>query len=315
MKAIIYDKKQSATGFALRQIDEPVPADNEVLVKVLFVSLNAGDYRSIQLGMIPKRKIFGADIAGRIVSVGKAVEKFKIGDEVVGDLSSCGFGGMAEYVAVPEHALVAKPAHVPFEVAAATPLAAVTALQALKKAGDIKPGERIFISGGGGGVGTFAVQLAKYYQAHVTVTCSEKNVEILKAIGSDVVLDYKKTDFSANSEAFDKIFAVNGHHSLSTYKKALVKGGQCVVVGGTIRQILFVLLFGAVFSIGNKKIQVLSAKPNTQDLAFILDLIGKGEIKPVIDRQYNLEEADQAMAYLLSGHVSGKILLKVGAEQ
>jgi len=311
MKAIIYNKKKSAKGFSVQKVEDPKPSDQEVLVKIDSVSLNAGDYRLIQLGMIPKSKIFGAAIAGRIVSVGKDARRFKVGDEVVGDLSNCGFSGLAEYVAAPENVLALKPSQVSFETAAAVPLGAITALQSLKNIGNIKEGDKVLISGAGGGVGTFAVQLAKHFKAHVTTTCSEKNMKLVKSLGADVVLDYTKTDFSTQGETYDLIIAVNGKNSIAKYKKALVKGGRCVIVGGPIPQILSILLFGAVISAGHKKFSTFVAKPEVKDLETVLDLVAKGEINPVIDRVYPFEEAGRGMEYLLTGHVSGKIIIKV----
>lgn len=314
MRAILYNKKKSVKGFELQNIEAPRPSEQEVLIKIDSVSLNAADYRLIQIGMIPKSKILGAAISGRIVSVGKDIKRFKAGDEVVGDLSGCGFGGLAEYVVASENVLALKPSQVSFEIASAVPLGAITALQALKNIGNIKEGDKVLISGAGGGVGTFAVQLAKHFKAHVTATCSEKNIKTMKSLGADVVLDYTKTDFSANGETYDLIIAINGKYAIAKYKKALVQGGRCVIVGGPIPQILFVLLFGAVMSMTHKKIGTFEAKPNVMDLEYVLDLVEKGEINPVIDQVYPFEETGRGMAYLLTGHVSGKIIIKVDSE-
>lgn len=315
MQAIIYHKKKSVKGFSIQKVEDPRPSDQEVLVKIDSVSLNAGDYRLIQLGMIPKSKIFGAAISGRIVSIGKDVRRLKVGDEVVGDLSNCGFSGLAEYVAAPENILALKPSQVSFETAAAIPLGAVTALQALKNIGKIKEGDKVLISGAGGGVGTFAVQLAKQYKAHVTATCSEKNLKLVKSLGADVVLDYTKTDFSAQGEIYDVIIVINGKNPISKYKKTLVKGGQCVIVGGPIPQILSVALFGALISIGHKRITTFVAKPDVKDLDTLLEWVEKGKINPIIDKVYPFEETGRGMEYLLTGHVSGKIIIKVSSDE
>jgi NADPH:quinone reductase-like Zn-dependent oxidoreductase len=182
MKAVVYDKSNSPDVLILRDVEKPVPNENEVLVKIHAVSINAIDYRSMRMGIIPKRKIFGTDIAGRVESVGSNIRELRVGDEVFGDLSSCGFGGFAEYVAVPESVLALKAASISFEDAAAIPMAALTALQALRDKGNIQPGQKVLICGAGGGVGTFAVQLAKYFGAEVTAVCGEANVELVRSL-------------------------------------------------------------------------------------------------------------------------------------
>ena len=190
MKAVVYDKKKSPRFLELMEVEKPNPGDNEVLVKIIASSVNAADYRSIKMGIIPKRKIFGADIAGRIEEIGQNVTGFNVGDEVIGDTSNYGFGGFAEYVSVPESALVLKPSGVAFQTAASVPLAAVTALQALRDKGNIKRGQKVLICGAGGGVGTFAVQLAKYFGAEVTAVCSGKNVLMVNDSGADHVVHH-----------------------------------------------------------------------------------------------------------------------------
>jgi NADPH:quinone reductase-like Zn-dependent oxidoreductase len=192
MKAVIFNKRNSPDFLSLCDVERPVPTDDEVLVKIHAVSVNAADYRSMKLGIIPKRKIFGADIAGRIEAVGKNVNNFKIGDNVVGDISACGFGGFAEYAAVPENTLALKPVGMPFETAAAIPMAAVTALQALRNKGNIQRGQKVLVCGAGGGVGTFAVQLAKYFGAEVTAVCGEKNITVVQNLGADFVITIMK---------------------------------------------------------------------------------------------------------------------------
>jgi NADPH:quinone reductase-like Zn-dependent oxidoreductase len=189
MKAIVYNKKSYPDKLVYCDVDKPVPNDNEVLIKMHSVSLNAADYRSMKMGLIPKRKIFGADIAGRIESVGKNISLFKPGDEVMGDLASYGFGGLAEYVTAPERVLITKPDQVSFEEAATLPMAAMTALQALRDKGNIQKGHKVLIVGSAGGVGTFAVQLAKYFETEVTAICSSKNVQQTLSLGANKVID------------------------------------------------------------------------------------------------------------------------------
>jgi NADPH:quinone reductase-like Zn-dependent oxidoreductase len=229
---------------------------------------------------------------------------------VFGDISACGFGGFAEYVVVPESALALKPISVPFETAAAVPMAAVTALQALRNKGNIQPGQKVLICGAGGGVGTFAVQLAKQFGAEVTAVCGEQNVKLVQSIGADHVIDYNKNDFTKSGKCYNLVLAVNGNHSLSAYKRVLAPMGVYVMVGGALSQVMKSLLFGGFMSIGTRKMRFLAAKPNTKDLEFIIKL-DDGRIKPVIDRYYPLHETAEAMRYLSDGHAHGKVVIEV----
>ena len=258
MKAVVYNKKGLPDKLIYCDVEKPVPNDNEVLIKVITVSANAADYRSIRMGLIPKKKIFGADIAGRVESVGKNIQQFKPGDEVIGDLSDCGFGGFAEYA-----------------------------------------------------VGTFAVQLAKYFGAVVTGVCSSKNVEQTSSLGADYVLDYTKEDFTKSSKRYDIILAINGGRSLSAYKRILNPNGVYVMVGGTLPQIFKSILLGWLMSFGSKKMHSLAAKSNQKDLEFLVKLAEDGKIKPVIDRRYSLDNTADAMRYLGKGHAPGKVVINV----
>jgi NADPH:quinone reductase-like Zn-dependent oxidoreductase len=311
MKAVVYDKRNSPNTLILRDIEKPIPGDNEVLIKIYAVSVNAADYRSMKMGIIPKGKIFGADITGRVEAVGNDIGRLAVGDEVFGDISAYGFGGFAEYVVAPEDALAIKPAIVSFEMAAAIPMSAVTALQALRDKGKVREGQKILICGAGGGVGTFAVQLAKYFGAEVTAVCGEKNVALIQSLGADCVIDYKQEDIAKSSKRFDLILAINGHHSLFTYKRLLAPKGIYVMVGGTLSQVFKSILFGALLSIGNKKMCSLAAKQSRRDLEFIIGLVTAGRVKPVIDRQYPLDRTAEAIGYLSSGHVRGKVIIEV----
>lgn len=311
MKAVIYDRRNSPDVLVFGDVEKPVPTDDEVLVKIHAVSVNAADYRSMKLRIIPKRKIFGADIAGRIEAVGKNVKKFRIGDEIFGDISACGFGGFAEYVTVPENALALKPVGVTFETAAAVPMAAITALQALRDKGNIQPGQKMLICGAGGGVGTFAVQLAKHFGAEVTAVCGEKNVKMVQNLGTDFVINYNENDFTKSNKCYDLVLAINGNNSLSAYKRILAPKGICVMVGGALSQVLKALLFGTFMSVGSKKMRFLAAKPNVEDLEFIIKLVEEGKVKPVIDRRYRLHETAEAMRYLSDGHAHGKVIIEV----
>lgn len=221
MKAVVYNKKGLPDKLIYGDIEKPSPNDNEVLIKIYATSINAADYRSMRMGIIPKKKIFGADISGKVESVGKNIQKFKPDNEIVGQLSDCGFGGFAEYVVAPEKALVSKPANISFEEAAALPLAATTSLRALRNKGNIQKGQNVLIVGSSGGVGTFALQLAKYFGAVVTAVCSTKNMKQTSALGADYTIDYTQEDFTKSNRRYDLILAINGNYPLFAYKRIL----------------------------------------------------------------------------------------------
>jgi len=311
MKAVVYNKKSNPDKLVYCEIDKPVPGENEVLIEVHVVSLNAADYRSLKMGLIPKRKIFGADIAGRVESVGKNISQFKVGDEVMGDLANYGFGGLAEYVTAPEKFLIHKPSQVNFEEAASLPMAAVTALQGLRKKTGIQKGDRVLVVGSAGGVGTFAVQLAKYFEAEVTAVCSTKNIQQTLSLGADQVIDYTSEDFTKSVKRYDIILAINGNYSLSSYRRCLASGGTYIMIGGSLSQIFKSILFGRILSFGSKKMRSLAAKPNKTDLEFVTSLLVQGSIKPVIDQRYPLERTAEAMNYLKQGHSRGKVLINI----
>jgi NADPH:quinone reductase-like Zn-dependent oxidoreductase len=311
MKAVLYNKKASPGKLIFCDIDKPVPKDNEVLIKINTVSLNAADYRSMKMGLIPKRKIFGADISGCVESAGKNITQFKPGDEVMGDLASFGFGGCAEYVTVPEKAVIIKPSKISFEEAATLPMAALTALQALRDKGNIQKGHKVLIVGCAGGVGTFAIQLAKYFETEVTGVCSSKNVQQSDSLGADFVIDYTKEDFSKSNKLYNLILGINGNYPLLAYRKCLATNGIYVMVGGSLPQIFKSLLFGWFFSFGPKKMRSVAAKPNRHDLEFLATLLENGKIKPIIDRRYSLDNTADAMNYLSQGHSTGKVIINI----
>lgn len=311
MNAVVYDRSKSGDFLVVREVEKPVPGENEVLVRVHAVSINAADYRSMQMGIIPKRKIFGADIAGRVVEVGKNVNKLNVGDEVFGDIARSGFGGFAEYAAAPERLLALKPTSVSFEDAAAVPMAGVTALQGLRDLGNIQKGQKVLICGTGGGVGTFAVQLAKYFGAEVTGVCSQDNAELTRSIGADHVIDYNKEDFIKNGKRYDLVLAVNGSHSLFAYRRILTPNGTFVMAGGALTQLISNKLFGSLMSIGSKKMRHLSTEQSTKDLDFVMKLVEEGKVKPIIDRRYSLHETAEAMRYIRKGHARGKVVITV----
>jgi len=260
----------------------------------------------------PKNTRLGADVAGRVEAVGRNAKQFQPGDEVFGDMAGHGNGSFAEYVTAPESAFALKPANLSFEEAAAVPMAAVTALQGLRDEGKIQPGQKVLINGASGGVGTFAVQLGKYFGAEVTAVCSTRNLDQARSLGADHVIDYTKEDFTQSGEQYDLILAANGYHSLSAYKRALTPGGVYVMAGGSMAQIFEAMLFGSWMSkTGGKKMGGVSTKPNQKDLAFVKGLLEAGKVVPVIDRCYPLSETAEALRYLGEGHARGKIVITV----
>ncbi len=311
MKAVVYHKKGSPEKLIYEDVDKPVPAGNKILVKIHAVSLNAADYRSMQLRLIPKNRIFGADISGVVESTGEKVSAFQPGDEVIGSLVDSGFGGLAQYVAVPENALIIKPKEISFAEASTLPVAGITALQALRDKGNISKGDKVLIVGSAGGVGTFAVQLAKHFGAEVTAVCSTKNVEQSFALGADEVLDYTKGTFAGNNKRYNIILAVNGSYPLLAYRKALESNGTYVMVGGSYLQLFKSLVFGWLLSFGGKKMKHLMAKELNSDLEILAELTAKRIIKPVIEKHYPLKKAAEAMNYLKQGHSSGKVVVDV----
>ncbi len=322
MKAIVYHTYGSPDVLKLQEVQKPVPQDDEVLVKVHAASVNAGDWhllrgvpflvRLVSGVLKPKNTILGADIAGRVEAVGRNVTQFQPDDEVFGDLSGCGFGGFAEYVCARENALALKPANLSFEEAAAVPSAGVTALQGLREKGQIKLGQKVLINGASGGVGTFAVQLAKSFGAEVTGVCSTRNVDMVRSIGADQVIDYTQEDFTKNEQRYDLIFAANGYHPISAYKRALSPKGMYVMTGGSGAQMFQAMLLGPWISMtGSKKMGNLLKKSNQKDLALIKELLEASKVVPVIDRRYPLREVAEALRYVEAGHAQGKVVITV----
>ena len=319
MKAIVYTKYGPPDVLELKEVEKPAPKDNEVLVKIHAASVNAADLdwvRGIPLirltGPIkPKIKILGSDIAGRVEAVGRNVRQLQPGDEVLGDLSMCGFGAFAEYVCVPENALVLKSASMTFEQAAAVPQAAVVALQGLRGRGEIQPGQKVLINGAGGGVGTFAVQIAKSFGAEVTGVDSAKKLEMVSSIGADHVIDYTREDYTKSGQRYDLILDVAAKRSIFDYKRALSPTGVFVVVGGSGAALFQAVFLGPLISMtGSKKLGILMWKPNKkEDLAFLKELLEAGKVKPVIDRRFPLSEVAEALRYLEEGHVLGKVVI------
>jgi NADPH:quinone reductase-like Zn-dependent oxidoreductase len=322
MKAIIYEKYGLPDVLQLKDIEKPTPKDNEVLVKIQAASINAADWHLLTADIFlvrlmtglfkPKYNILGADIAGRVEAVGANVTQFRPGDEVFGDIFGSGAGGLAEYAAVPEHALALKPSNLSFEQAAAVPLAAVTALQGLRDLGQIRAGQKVLINGASGGVGTFAVQIAKAFGAEVTAVCSTRNLEMARSLGADHVIDYTKQDFTQTGQQHDLILAANGYHPIRAYQRALTPTGIYIMAGGKPSQMFEALLQGPFLSKkAGRQLLALSAKAKQEDLLAVRELLESGKVVPVIDKRYPLSEAPEALRYLGAGHARGKVIITV----
>jgi len=324
MKAIVYTKYGSPDVLELKDVEKPTPDADEVLIKIHAASLNAYDWHFLTADIFlirlmgggllkPKDSRLGADIAGQVETVGRNVKQFQPGDQVFGCI---GHGGFAEYACAPESRLVLKPANLSFEAAAAVPMAALTALQGLRDEGRIQPGHKVLINGASGGVGTFAVQIAKAFGAEVTAVCSPRNLDQARALGADFVIDYTRENFTQSGEQYDLIFAANGYHPLSAYKRALTPQGIYVMAGGTMAQIFQSMLLGSWLSEkGGRHMGGVSAKIDQKDLEIITELLGAGKVVPVIDRRYPLSEAAEALRYLGEGHARGKVVITVEHQQ
>jgi NADPH:quinone reductase-like Zn-dependent oxidoreductase len=322
MKAIVYIKYGSPDVLHLKEVEKPDPKDNEVLVKVVAAAVTVGDLIFVKgdpflarLGsglFRPKHQIPGKEMAGKVEAVGGNVTQFKPGDEVFGNLFVCGLGAFAEYVCVPENAIALKPANMSFDEAAAVAESAVVALQGLRDYGKIKPGQNVLINGASGGVGTFAVQIAKAFGAVVTAVCSTRNLASATAIGADHVIDYTQEDFTQNGRRYDIILAANGFHPISDYKRALSPKGVYVMTGGSMDQMTQAMIQGPWISMtGSQKMGNMNLKPNKSDLVFMKELLEAGKVKPVIDRRYPLSEVPAAFRYLEEGHAQGKVVITV----
>jgi NADPH:quinone reductase-like Zn-dependent oxidoreductase len=317
MKAIVYTKYGPPDVLKLKEVEKPSPKDNEVLVKVHAASANALDWRPFTMPILariirgglfePKNTSLGADIAGRVEAVGATVKQFQPEDAVFGVCNAA----FAEYACAAENELALKPANLSFEAAAAVPVAAFTALQGLRDKGKIHAGQKVLINGAGGGVGTYAVQIAKSFGAEVTAVCSTRNLDMARSIGADHVIDYTQEDFTQNRQRYDLIIAANGYHPILDYRRALSPNGIYVVLGGTMAQIFQGMLLGPLLSTGSKKLGSMMTHSNQKDLIFLKELLEAGKIVPVIDRRYPLSEVAEAIRYLAEGHARGKVVITV----
>jgi NADPH:quinone reductase-like Zn-dependent oxidoreductase len=319
MKAIVHTGYGPPDVLQLKEVEKPTPKDDEVLIKVLAASVNDGDH-SVVSGkpflvrlspggpLKPKHKIPGGDVAGQIEALGRDVKQFQPGDEVFGDLGESGFGAFAEYVCAPENALTLKPASTTFEEAAAVAQAALVALQGLRDKGQIQPGQTVLINGASGGVGAFAVQIAKSFGAEVTGVCSTGNLDLVRSIGADQVIDYTQEDFTKSGLRYDLILDNVANRSVSDYLRALSPKGNYVAVAFNP----VALILGPLISmIGSKKVGGFLHKPNDKDLVIMKELLEAGKVVPVIDRRYPLSEVAEAFRYFGEGHVRGKVVITV----
>jgi len=320
VKAIVYTKYGSPEVLGLKEVAKPTPRDDEVLIKVQAVSVNRSDWEGLggkplyaRIGGLlrPRHQILGSDVAGRVEMAGRNVRRFQPGDEVFGDILPR-LGGFAEYVRARESALALKPASMTFEEAAAIPQAAVIALQGIRDKGQVQSGQKVLISGAGGGAGTFAVQLAKLYGAEVTGVDNTGKLDFMRSLGADHVIDYTREDFTKNGERYDLILDVVAHRSVFAFKRALRSNGSYFLAGGSVATMLQILLLGAwIRGTTGKKIRILAVQPNTEDVDFMKELIEAGKVTPVIDRTYLLSEVPGDIGYVGEGDARGKVVITV----
>ena len=319
MKAIVYEKYGSPDVLHLKEVEKPIPKDDEVLIRVHAASINSLDWHFLRANpffirlmaggfLKPKNAILGVDVAGQVEAVGRNVRQFRPGDEVFG----FGDNTFAEYACAKENALVVKPPNLEFEQVAAIPVAALTALQGLRDKGTIQAGQKVLIQGASGGVGMFAVQIAKSFGAEVTGVCSTRNLEMVHSLGADHVIDYKKEDFTRNGQQYDLILAANGYHPISDYLRALSPEGIYVVAGGSMLQLFqAVLKARRVSKTGSQKIFVVSTVRSQKDLFFMKELLESGKVAPVIDGCYPLSKTAEAFRYFENEHAKGKVVITI----
>ncbi|HET6785780.1 MAG TPA: NAD(P)-dependent alcohol dehydrogenase [Erysipelotrichaceae bacterium] len=312
MKALIYKNK----SFSFNEINKPIPLNNEVLIKVVSTALNAGDYRLVQLNSgLPKSGILGNSIAGIVEELGKDVQSISVGDRVVVDTSNAGFGGLAEYAVAQASELVKVPDTLSLIDASSCPVASTTALQALTLFKPVKENDKVLIVGASGGVGSFMIQLTKYFKAHVTAVCSTHNVDSARDFGADIVINYKKDDLHQLKETYDLIIAVNGAYPLSLHKRLLKPNGTYVMVGGPIKQFIKNLILCPIYSLGNNKFKILNSKSNRNDLERIIQLVSEKKIKPLIEKVYTFDKGIEAYQEFEKGHSKGKIVIQISKEE
>jgi NADPH:quinone reductase-like Zn-dependent oxidoreductase len=316
MKAFVYERYGPPERLRMAEVDTPAAGAGQVLVKVLAASVNAADWHMLRgrplfsratLGLLrPKHRILGVDVAGRVEAVGSGVAGFQPGDEVYANLLDHGYGGFAEYVSVPLGVLSLKPASLSFEEAAAVPMAATTALQGLRHHGELQPGQQVLVNGATGGVGSFAVQLAKAAGAEVTAVTSTPNLDLARSLGADQVIDYTTTDFVNTGQRYDRILDTVGNRSVRDLRRALAPGGKAAVTGFTsVRRLLGVSLRGG------KDVAQVQAHVTAEDLEQLAALLEAGKVRPRIDRRYRFADLPAAIAYLEQGRAKSKVVVEV----
>jgi NADPH:quinone reductase-like Zn-dependent oxidoreductase len=319
MKAVVYERYGTPDVLRLADVEQPVPKDSEVLLRVHAVSVNGSDWETLRGKPLyaragglqrPRRRTLGSDIAGRVEMVGRTVTRFQRGDEVFGD-NLQHMGGFAEYACAPEQALIAKPAGLTFEQAATIPQSGVIALQGIRDKGRVRPGDRVLINGAGGGAGMFAVQLAKLHGAEVTGVDNTAKLEFVRSLGADYVVDHTREDFTRNSRQYDLILDVAAHRSVFDVRRALAPTGRYLYVGGSVGTLFQVLVVGPLIGTAGRRIRLLAVRPNLGDLAAVTEMCETGKILPVIDRLYPLSEVPDALRYLGEGRARGKLVITI----
>ena len=324
MKAMDWQAYGAIEQIKIIEIDTPIPKAKEVLIRVYAASINSWDWEIIQgtpwVNRVEHRltsnyDILGADVAGRIEAIGSAVSRFKVGDEVYGDLSRCHWGGLAEYVTADQNALYPKPNNITFKQAAAVPQAGLLALQGLRDKGGIKTGEKLLINGASGGVGTFAIQLATLWETEITAVCSTAKMDLVAELGAEHVIDYSQQDFTQNGLQYDLILDVQGRHSVADYKRALSRHGRYVMVGGESALINRVVWQGLWLSLtSDQKMSLLLHKAN-KGLEELSKLLEQEKIIPIIDRCFPLEKVAEAIRYFSEGRSRGKLVITIAEDK
>jgi NADPH:quinone reductase-like Zn-dependent oxidoreductase len=320
VKAMVYERYGSPEVLELRDVDTPVPGDRDLLIRMVAASVNRSDWEGLigkplyaRMGGLrrPRRPILGSDVAGRVVEVGSAVESFRVGDEVFGDVMYHGGSAFAEYVCVPDTApIVHKPATISFADASTLPQAAVIAFQGTSRS--VAPGDRVLVNGAGGGAGAFAVQMAKSAGAEVTGVDNGWKQEFMRSLGADRVLDYTRTDYTKTGIRYDLILDLVCERSMFAIRRAVAPRGRYAVVGGTVRALVSAATFGRLLSTGGRRIGVLMVRPNKEDLIRVAEMVAAGTLRATIERTYTLDEVPEALRHLGEGRALGKLVIEIG---
>jgi NADPH:quinone reductase-like Zn-dependent oxidoreductase len=318
MKAFIYKKYGSPDVLQLIEIPKPVPTDDEILVKILAVSINGSDREGLigkplyaRMGGLSGNNILGSDIAGIVEAVGKNNTEFQVGDEVFGEIPGY-HGGFAEYICLSGKTLMKKPTDMSFEEAAAIPQGGVIALNGIVKKGQVQAGQKVLINGAGGSGGTFAVQLAKHYGAEVTGVDNASKLDFLRSLGADHVMDYTRENFTKSGKRFELILDLIAHRSAFAYARALNPNGTYYFTGGSVGTLFQILFFGSLIRrLTSKNVRMLMVPQNREDLISITELIQDGKIRTIIDKTYSFDEIPEAMRYVSDGHAKGKVVITV----